>query len=95
MNAMSEAKAKLAFEFCFEVTQTLRGHLSPEVAADVLGVTMDTLRRWRRLGKGPQANVMEGRLCYEIRETTFYAYFGDGVHAPTRKSVSSRYGSGR
>jgi hypothetical protein len=35
-------------------------------AAELIGCSMRTLRRWRREGTGPEPVIADGRLCYRL-----------------------------
>ncbi len=51
---------------------TLAGTVTPEVAAEVLGLNAGTLRNWRTFDRGPRWLTIAGRVWYQTAALVDY-----------------------
>jgi hypothetical protein len=69
------------------------GHLiRPEAAAAILGVSVATLRRWRRTGEGPSTARLHHRIYYDLDRVValrpdIASFFRVAAVHPRRKSL--------
>lgn len=79
------------------------GRVAPEIAADLLGVSAETLRRWRAEGNGPCLFTVGGRITYALadlagwllRQRMTAAEFAERQATNASSSVQRRLASGR
>ena len=69
------------------------GHLiRPEAAAAILGVSLATLRKWRKAGEGPSTACLCRKIFYDLDRVValrpdIAGFFDSTHHRPQKKSL--------
>jgi hypothetical protein len=87
-----EARARLLLEHCREMDMRLSGdHRVGEAdAASLLGLHVDTLRRWRAEGSGPEFYRLNGGITYCLHSLAGFIVLSRCSSGYERADVGSR-----
>ena len=86
MTELVEEEIELMQEFAIEVIRSTGSFVLAEKAAELLGVTMETLDFWHAHHRGPKPRGMFGRVFYNTDEIWFFKT--NEIHFPERGDFS-------